>query len=1588
MAGGNSLGDGVHATNLALVVPEGICCDAEGNLYISDTGNHVIRKLGSDGISSIVAGNGIAGYSGDGGPAVSASLRNPSGLCVDESGNLYIADRENHRIRKVDTEGVMTTIAGNGTAGYSGDEGDAIEASLNQPAGLCMSAGGELYIADKVNNRIRKVDSGGTITTVAGNGQQGPFMNGMKATQASLNHPTGVSLDEDENLYIADSQNNWICRVNSSGMIHIVAGTGGAGFQGDTGKAVEAKLNRPGGVFVNQDGSLFIADGGNNRIRKVDDAGSISTVAGNGLQGYQADEVDALSTALCTPAGIWVNGAGELYIADTYNHRIRKVDSNGVITTIAGKGAIVYTGDGDVAAHAALKQPSGGFPGGDGKVYIADKDHHRVRMLNHDGIITTVTGNGIGSFYGDGGSATGAYLNSPNGIFMDSMGNLFIADTKNNRIRKVDSAELITTVAGNGVGGYNGDNCAATSASLNHPTGVWVDGEGNFYIADCNNHRIRMVDPEGIITTIAGTGTAGYSGDGAKALNASLHYPTGVCLDEMGNLYIADRDNHRIRMLDNQGIITTVAGNGSQGYDEDGCAATSTSLNHPTGVYVDGEGNLYIADSENHRIRMVNAEGIITTVAGNGTPGFSGDGAEAANASLWSPQGVWGDDTGIIYIADTLNHRIRVVEAALYADAGEDADTDISQSVTLSGSGSGGDGRYSYLWSIESGPSLLPSQFSDLASGTAVFTPTAPGVYVLSLTVTDGSGASASDTVQITVTGSLHALWLEHMTDTILVNQEFELVVKYEDGTGLIGYRLVLQYDPSQLEYVSDSATTDSTSVEDWADIEINYDSDHHRIIITSAGSESLPSGEATLLRLRMKVLQGVSDGDTLTISFTDLTSLNDGALEFEPQTWSQPAHELTQSPDFTPGADPEVLEDGGTVTIASWATDISSGLVDETGLTLDFVVSVISNASLFSVPPVIDSNGTLVFTPAANAYGVATAEVYLQVHGDHVPDGYATSDTHTFSITVVPVNDAPTLTLLGDQSGLEDSGVQSVSGFASASPGPDNESHQTLSYQVSADNPSLFSMPPAIDADGTLTYTPAADAHGSSTVTVQALDDGGTANGGKDTSPAATCTITITPVNDAPSFDVIPDQEVLEDCGTFQITVTGMEDGDPEVKQTLTLKAISSDEGILENPVITDTNESQATVTFTSLQDMNGTVTLTITLTDDGGTENGGIDSFTQTCQIHVKPVNDAPSFVAGPDLEVLNENGDSQTFSNWAGSISAGPENESNQNVSFVVTVKETLPVGLDFFNGEPAISADGNLEFILNPGVHGVVILQVYLADDGGTADSGVNVSPSEEIRLTVFQPFLWGDLNADDLPGAVDASLVLQHNVGLIDSFPGYPPDEYPEYYPDPVNMGTAYPPAADVSHDGLLGTMDASYLLKHFALLITHFPSDINQDGIGPDAHGYAKTIYSQHQAERTLRMRVDPEEDDFRLTVSLDDAAGVCGLQVGMRYDPQQLVLLEDSVQLEVPGGLLAVNARDTGKVIVSGALISPLEAGEQDLLSLKLRKGNPGSIEPVYILLEEQYTHINDGQVALLSDSFRALDLENPTSVDLWMMY
>ena len=331
----------------------------------------------------------------------------------------------------------------------------------------------------------------------------------------------------------------------------------------------------------------------------------ITTVAGTGVGGYSGDGGPAIAAQLNSPQSVTVDGTGNLYIADTQNHRIRKVDTSGVITTVAGTGAGGYSGDGGSATAAQLDYPHGVTVDGTGNLYIADTHNHRIRKVDTSGVITTVAGNGVGGYSGDGGAATAAQLNSPQSVTIDDTGNLYIADRNNHRIRKVDISGVITTVAGNGAGGYSGDDGSATAAQLNNPFGVTVDGTGNIYIADTQNHRIRKVDTSGVITTVAGNGAGGYSGDDGSATAAQLSYPYGVTVDSAENLNIADTYNHRIRKVDTSGVITTVAGTDVAGYFGDDGSATAAQLYYPTGVTVDGTDSLYIADTQNHRIRKV-----------------------------------------------------------------------------------------------------------------------------------------------------------------------------------------------------------------------------------------------------------------------------------------------------------------------------------------------------------------------------------------------------------------------------------------------------------------------------------------------------------------------------------------------------------------------------------------------------------------------------------------------------------------------------------------------------------------------------------------------------------------------------------------------------------------------------------------------------------------------------------------------------------------------------------------------------------------------------------------------------------------------
>jgi trimeric autotransporter adhesin len=653
----------IPAVNAPLGVVAGAVVDTAGNVFVSDGLNDLVLRISPDGTLNVVAGNGILGASGDGGPATSASLRSPQGVAVDSDGNLYIANTGNGRIQKV-SGGTITTVAGggNGNGVFSGDGGPATGALLNTPSGVAVDSAGNLYIADSNNNRIRKV-SNGTITTIAGNGNPGFSGDGGPAASASLNDPVGVAVDSAGNLYIAERLNSRIRKV-SNGTITTIAGNGNQEFSGDGGSATSASLSYPSGVAVDSAGNLYIADLGNNRIRKVsygtNTTGTITTVAGNGNGELSGDGGPATNASLSQPEGVAVDSTGNLYIADTQNFRVRKVSygvtTTGTITTLAGNGNYRFSGDGGPATSATLNGPVGVAVDAAGNLSIADFYASRIRRVSK-GTISTVAGNGVAGFSGDGGPAASASINSPIGVAFDSGGNLYLSDTYNNRIREV-SGGTITTVAGNGTPGFSGDGGPATSASLNQPRGVAIDSAGKLYFADYDNNRVRKLSG-GTITTVAGNGSAGFSGDGGPATAASLNGPYGVAVDSVGNLYISDFNNNRIRRVSG-GTITTVAGNGTAGFSGDGGPATSASLKQPFGVAVDAAGNLYIADAGNFRIRKVSA-GTISTFAGSGTFGFSGDGGPATSASLSQTFGVAVDAAGNVYFSDSVNSRIREV---------------------------------------------------------------------------------------------------------------------------------------------------------------------------------------------------------------------------------------------------------------------------------------------------------------------------------------------------------------------------------------------------------------------------------------------------------------------------------------------------------------------------------------------------------------------------------------------------------------------------------------------------------------------------------------------------------------------------------------------------------------------------------------------------------------------------------------------------------------------------------------------------------------------------------------------------------------
>lgn len=332
------------------------------------------------------------------------------------------------------------------------------------------------------------------------------------------------------------------------------------------------------------------------------------------------------------------------------------------INTVAGSAAYGYSGDGGQATAAELRNPLGVIVDANGNLYISDYGSSVVRKVDAAGIITTLAGTGTAGYNGDNIQATAAEIKGPGGLGLDSLGNVYISELNGCRIRKVDGTSgIITTVAGTGLGGFSGDGGQATAAQISFPTDVKFDKKGNFYIADESTERVRKVNTSGIINTIAGNGTANFSGDGGPATAAELYSPTGVAIDKIGKVYIGDQNNNRIRVVDTFGIITTFAGNGTAGFTGDGGPATAAELRQPEEVAIDPSGNVYIDDAVNNAIRMIDLSGTISTYAGNGVAGFYGDGGPATAAELSGQQGVCTDKNGNVYIGDYGNSRVRKV---------------------------------------------------------------------------------------------------------------------------------------------------------------------------------------------------------------------------------------------------------------------------------------------------------------------------------------------------------------------------------------------------------------------------------------------------------------------------------------------------------------------------------------------------------------------------------------------------------------------------------------------------------------------------------------------------------------------------------------------------------------------------------------------------------------------------------------------------------------------------------------------------------------------------------------------------------------
>jgi alpha-tubulin suppressor-like RCC1 family protein len=582
------------------------------SLYISDTVHNVVRHVDLlTGDERVVVGNGAPGFSGDGGPASSAQLKEPVGIVMDPAGNLFIADHGNNRIRRVDAlTGRISTYAGRGSGSGIGDGGPAT-AAIVSPRGMAVDGAGNLYIADDVGigGSIRRVAADGTITTVAGGGS-GEVVDGVPATSVRLREPPDVALDGTGNVYIPDEYANAVRRVDPLGLIHTVTRTVGSQVE-------PLYVNLPNAVQVDGAGNLFVAQAAYDKLYRLTPSGEWALFAGNGTRGEGGDGGPAFDAELGGPADMVFDGLGNMYVAASGFNQVRKIDTGGIITTLAGSGEQSFTGEGVPATNAELLHPTDVAFDGAGNLYVADSGNARLRKVDRAGVITT-------------------FLREPQfgygrvGVAVDPAGNVWLANPYSHVISRYDTSGQGTVVAHGATGVFYGDGGPAIEAGINGPSDLAFDGAGNAYFTEQGGHRVRRIDTNGIISTVL-------------SADDGLNTPSALDVDPAGNIYVIGPYSNGVLKRAPSGRVTTL-----------GAAAIS----HPTGIAVDTVGTVYVSQIPGPIVR-IERNGAVTNVFGS-NDGFSGDGGPALGARHLGPQGIETDAAGNLFLADTNNNRVRM----------------------------------------------------------------------------------------------------------------------------------------------------------------------------------------------------------------------------------------------------------------------------------------------------------------------------------------------------------------------------------------------------------------------------------------------------------------------------------------------------------------------------------------------------------------------------------------------------------------------------------------------------------------------------------------------------------------------------------------------------------------------------------------------------------------------------------------------------------------------------------------------------------------------------------------------------------------